>query len=628
MSVKENIIKQIARIGKYRNYISDAETLEEARSMAPDDYSDQIQQGDNGGFYYQKTPDSGGGLTEETNTGFGDSVDIDTINPELAPGPGEEVVEYTLMRASAVDRGEVLQYNNPDGEGKKFGVVEHISGSGVDSAFEFVNGDYVDSVFVTGKIVDRAAPWQVDTDFGRSMAFAVEKEYFGNTHYDDNYVQVRNLQQNVSSVDDVELLKRSLKQEIDGRNSRSARDALAGRIRAVGGDPSDILPGPDDEVPEIRQGTQFEAFSTNKARKATRNNIFKKGDNYEEWNEFYDHLTQDELEDFLISAVEDGMFKENVRNASPLTFEDGFEEAFPGYGDPPDPNDLDENYYENSFMIGNSSFEDALGQLTSRMDVDTLDSVYDYFTTKDSGLRPADIPASKEADMKDIVQNVRTAILKYGKDGEKREELIRKEFENDYVVGVPGYNGRFHDEIRSQVGDPKNRLDREDDFDAFMTSMTSEWSGANEKHIRSVLKGMFRNDGSTTVYVDSRAIGSIEPTPTQRNHLERLYNETRSYYKRNFDDPVTVYRGVASKVTSHGPADSWSRDRNAAENFVDGYSGVLFEAELEPGDILMSKEASKALNHEGFPGFESEEEVVVLGGGFTEGVSQESFRPD
>lgn len=71
----------------------------------------------------------------------------------------------------------------------------------------------------------------------------------------DGFLNVRQLQHNLSNIEDEELLLDMLSHEADNRNSPTARDAIAGRVRAVGGDPSDILnDGPDPgDLPSVEE---------------------------------------------------------------------------------------------------------------------------------------------------------------------------------------------------------------------------------------------------------------------------------------------------------------------------------------------------------------------------------------
>lgn len=550
-----------SRLVKYRVYL-DADTRAEAEEEAPDDV--EVQVGDNGGFFYDKEPDSDRGQEDIDSDGEGllDTEGAISGNPDL--GPNEEIDNGIEPEA-----GDVVSYVTEDGHQK--GRVERVWSH----EYQMEGGDMVDEMLIGGTVVgsDPTGDWDVDTDTGRKIAAAVEGDYFGNTHYEDQYVNTRNIQQNVSDIDNLELLEAALQQEIEGRNSRAlAKDALPSRIRALGGDPKDILGPNPDSVPDKRQGTDFEGFDRSAAIDAAQ---FVAAEGlrddavYEEWNGLLDTLTQDELKEGAVNAL----YEEYESNqwglpSSTLQWEDGAEA-------------LGEDKVERSFS-GASRL--GLGCLTSRMDDETAREAYEKATRVEDDY-PTDMPSEFKA-----------ALMTYSSDSDTRQHFY------DEFSGSTPASGRA---VQRQF---------EDDFDEYTRSMMSDWTGGSLPSLRAVTQGMFGNTPeNTTLYANGYPMSSIEPTDQQESHLRRLKNETQRYYRRQEEDTKTVWRGVDSEVTSHGTLDSYSTERSEAEVFE---SGRLIEAQLEPDDVLMSKEAAQSNGYSEFPGFEDEKEVIVIGGAF------------
>jgi hypothetical protein len=98
--VKNELFKRAdAILEKYKVYISDADTMDEAQQMAPD-WAD-VQQSDRGAFYYEKLPGQGAGEEQEYETGtyevdtqFGEILADRVNNDEVGDIPVDDLYEY------------------------------------------------------------------------------------------------------------------------------------------------------------------------------------------------------------------------------------------------------------------------------------------------------------------------------------------------------------------------------------------------------------------------------------------------------------------------------------------------------------------------------------------------------
>lgn len=441
-------------------------------------------------------------------------------------------------------------------------------------------------------------------EYEAAIAEAVTGKWFGNTHTEENYVAVRNIQHNVSQIENPDLLEAMWEQERDGRNSRACVSAIESRMRAVGMDPPREV---GEDVPDIRQGTELESFGREEAIEAC---SFVMWDfdstwhNFEEWNQLLDHMTQDELEEALGRwfnqqyYVEDSPLDAEARSSDLMDWEDGHQYQDVAGEDHVEVREVSEDDVPS--MRGT-------GALVSRMDHQSVLSVY-----------------------RSIEDEARRSI--FGKQAAlfANEARTRRMLAEEHIVGEESPHRTFGSLARMQFGDIYSDFQR-DDFDIIQKEVASAWTGmgVGMDIIRAMMAGEMENeDADVARYVGGFPIDSIEPSEEFLETMERVREVNREFWEDpeameqypldgaggllNDDGTITVYRGTSERAsTSHGPLESWTTRRTIAEDFGER----VLEARIEPEDVFMSAHAADASDLQ-FVGYSDEYEVVLPGGVF------------
>ena len=546
------------------------------------------------------------GVGEATHGGAVPEEEDEAVSPEEE----DEVAEKAARAASLVIKGWTGPHEGPQG-----GIFWENVETGERRYQEDRPGD--ESAPTAGEETGEFGQYETgDFDPGNeyeaATAEAVTEGWFGNTHTEDDYVAVRNVQHNISQIEDPDLLEAMWEQEKAGRNSRACVSAIESRMRAVGMDPPREV---GEDVPDIRQGTALESFGREEAIEACSFvmwNFDSTWHNFEEWNQLLDRMTQDELEEALGRwfnqryYVEDSPLNAAADSSDLMDWEDGHQ-----YMDVAGEDHVEVREVSEDDVPGIR----GTGALVSRMDHESVMSV-----------------------VHSIEDEERQAIL--GKQASlfANEARTRRLLAKEFVVGDVSPFRTFGSHARMQFGDIYSDFQR-DDFYIIQEETASAWTGmgVGMDIIRAMMAGEMENeDADVARYVGGFPIDSIEPSEEFLEAMERVREANREFWEdpvsaadsagdssaqvwadealrsRNPDGTITVYRGTSERAsTSHGPLESWSTDRSVAEDFGER----VLEARIEPEDIFMSAHAA-AVEGLQFVGYSEEHEVVLPGGVF------------
>lgn len=627
-------------ISKYKVYLSEANSLEEAQSMAPDDA--EVQQGDQGGFYYDKDPedsttesDSGGeeeadGVEEESFDydgyevrEFGDAIGVDLQDYGVSEGDllyvehpdGNYIAEVDAVEAGwsswrvdfggsfhldesttsqpvglvedvpelapnqelrdGWDMGDIVAWED-DGGFRHFGRVENTSASG--TMVRVDSGELVSVDDIEGHVVDTgppdpheeyelpgsddAEPEQVE--FNQNLAEAI-------IDGDATSIPAYKFMSYAGSIEDPDLAVDAYQSILQNDGNKTQRERMERRLRGMGVDPGehqDIEVAPD-EVPSVRQNTVYANFTSGRAIEvATAFATTSRNDNWETWNDFMDHLTQDELKTALERAGEASHYGVNSYQG-PLAFE-----------------------HSDVNLDGSKAPERNLGAILSRIE--------------DDGFEAAKSAAESAVDENtgDIIRRNAVMFLKSADD--------RRKAADEFGTGKKTWN-----QVQFSSMPSEERVQR---MAKIHTANTTSSSPISQRAAMLGYSG--EDDDMVNGYNNKTSIAPIEPTDEVVEAIEwnqssaitnaieegvdtNGYNLVRSMRDNlNDDGTITLWRGVKEKVTGHTSVESWSTNRTTAENF-DG-AGIL-EVKARPEDVMVAND----VNHTYHSG---EEEWTLLGG--------------
>ena len=155
---------------------------------------------------------------------------------------------------------------------------------------------------------------------------------------------------------------------------------------------------------------------------------------------------------------------------------------------------------------------------------------------------------------------------------------------------------------------------------AFLANYVGSTNSTGTKFARSALMNYEGNEGADiSKFNTSLAVEGVDPTEEMTESIDRLRDQTAEYIEEEYDGEVTLYRGVSEKVTSNASAESWTTNHSTAKTF-DGHA--VMEATFEPGDVIASNEIEDHYDW-GYNKHGSEKEWTCLGGPLAAAVPDE-----
>jgi hypothetical protein len=400
-----------------------------------------------------------------------------------------------------------------------------------------------------------------------------------------------------TTMDAIEDQLRQEREEEEGTTTatESGSEASAERTGEAGGDPgettansgtsgepteSDIRTSYNpDEVPEIRQGTEFEEFTseqmTNTAAHAIQeNNINKR--RFAEWNNFFDHMTEAELEEAASRAVTRDIEREGF-GSNPLDYEDSEPEMTDKEAD-----------------LGRLS-QRNLSSLLTRIGRDDPDRQREAFNRLID-----DAPSDKEK-----------SIAELGAAWCPSAEVRREIYEEHNLESEASRPQKF----KMQFSD-----DHEERAQTFISSYVGSTSSEATQVARSQLMQYGPNeDADISKFNNNVATESIEPTEEFRETIDRLREETARHIEEEHDGEITLMRGLKQPITANASAESWTTSYSTAEDF-DGHA--IMEAKFKPGHVIATNEIQQHYEW-GYDKHGSEKEWTVLGGPIARNIPEE-----
>lgn len=325
-----------------------------------------------------------------------------------------------------------------------------------------------------------------------------------------------------------------------------------------------------DEVPDIRQGTDYESFTSEQMAKSAahaiqENNIDKQ--RWSEWNDFFDHMTDAELEEAASKAVSKEIERDGF-GSSPEDYEDHEPEIV---GDQP--------------SLGRLA-QGNLSSCLTRIGRDNPDRQ-----------REAANRLIEEAPDDDKIA-VAEAGAMWCHSADVRREIYQEQ------------------NLESEANNPQRfEMQFADDHEERARTFISNYVGSTTRGTTQVARASLREygpnkDSEISAYNGGLATESIEPTEEFRETIDRLRKQTADYIEDEHDGEVTLMRGLNNPVSSHASAESWTTSYQTASDF-DGHA--IMEATFRPGQVIATNEIDE--QHEwGYNIHSSEEEWTVLGG--------------
>jgi hypothetical protein len=418
-------------------------------------------------------------------------------------------------------------------------------------------------------------------DFAENVAKAV------GSGGDASSITCRKYQYYVGALQDEDLAIAAYQSIVNNDGSATHRDMIERQLRSMGVDPKSVHPetfGYDpDDVPPKRQNTKYENFDGEQATKAVAH-VFQQNsigqNNWSEWNDFFDSMTDDELEQAAKIALTNKIDRDEYG------------------GDPMD--------YESSDMTGtakNPDMYDAQRQnvssCLSRIGRGSADRQREAFESI-----KAAVPEQHHEEIDELG-------AKWMHDAEVREEIFEQSnLQADYMDN-PGLAMQFAD-------------DHETRAKAFLRQYVGSTTSHATKHARAALLEYGPNKGAqVSKFNKGIATESVEPADQMTETIDTLRDQTGDYIEEEHDGEVTLKRGVSDSITSNAAAESWTDDHSTASSF-DGHA--IMEATFEPGDIIACHEIEEQYDW-GYYKHSHENEWTVLGGPLAEAVP-DSMTPD
>jgi len=333
-------------------------------------------------------------------------------------------------------------------------------------------------------------------------------------------------------------------------------------------------------TPEIRQGTDYERFTSEEMTAAAANamqdnNIGKR--RWAEWNDFFDHMTDTELEEAAILVLSKDVERDEF-GSSPEYYEPG------------------ESTVTDQEASLNRPSRRNLASCLTRIGRDDLDRQREFFDR-----------LTEEA-----VDDERMTAIESGAMWLRSSEVRREIYEEHDLGSEAEHPRRF----TLQFGD-----DHEERAEIFINNYAGSTGSAVTQISRASLIEYGPNEDTDISNFNKQiAAKGIEPTEEFSNTIDRLRNDTSEYIKEEHDGEITLERGLTHEITANASAESWTTNSSTASDF-DGHA--VMKATFQPGQVI-SAYAIEQHSEWGYHRFSQEEEWTVLGGPLAENVPDNS----
>ena len=550
---------------------------------------DSVSTFDDGGW----SIDFGGGsytLREDTNSTYEGLVEE---QPELGEYEDVESVDF-----QDIEEGDVVSYTDPAGYQHYVEVdAVHISPPADASEVETEAGRLAANeingrVEINDPIEQYDLPdedWiEENTQIGNVDAARtfVEEVAKATAEGDASSVSCRDYQYYVGAIRDEEMMIDVFRSAVNNDASATHRDKIESRMRSMGLVPENHHPHnieyDPDEVPDERKGTKFSTFDSEQATNSVahaiqENNI--SSTNWAEWNDFFDHMTEAELEESIVKALTQEIDRPNW-GSDPMNYE----------GD-------SMSISENSPELYSADRKNGAACLTRLSDdPDRQREVYDRL-------------------MEETQYNRDTAKLcaSWMPSAEVRREIVEEE---GIDVETTHQGNRFTMQFHP---------DHEERARAFLSNYVGSTGGQDTQVARAML-GQYDVNEDTEVSKFNKGLSNdfIEPTEEFEETIDQLREETAQHIEQEHGGEVVLKRGLQEPISSNASAESWTDDHQTASGHFDGHA--VIEAVFEPGDVIGSHEISNQYDL-GYHKHSTEHEWTVLGGPLTEAIP-DGMRPD
>ena len=536
--------------------------------------------------------DFGGGsytLREGTNS---QPVGVVDEKPEL----GDQEKVNGGVSAGDIQEGDTVAYTDPAGYQHYTDVETVASSSSGDKAF-VTDAGALEGSDIDGRVeiddptekYDLPDKQQIEettnisdpekaVNFAENVAKAIGQG-------DASSVNCRKYQYYVGALQDEDQAIAAYRSIVNNDGSATHRDMIERQLRSLGVDPQNVHPetfayDPDD-VPPKRENTKYSNFDGEQATQSVahviqQNNI--SDNNWAEWNDFFDAMTDEELEEAAKKALTTEVNRSNY-GADPMDYESS---------------DMDTTT-SNPDMY--DSQKQNLSSCLSRIGRGNPD-------------RQREVWKSLRQESEDP-KGVDALCAKWLQDAGVREEVFEESYLSGDYMDNPGLAMQFSD-------------DHEERAQAFLKQYVGSTSSKATKHARAALLEYGPNQGAqVSKFNKGLATESVEPAEKFEETIDQLREETGEYIEEEYNGEVELKRGISDPITSNSAAESWTDNHSTASSF-DGHA--IMEAKFEPGDIIACNEIQKHYDW-GYYKHSHENEWTALGGPLAEAVS-EDMTPD
>jgi hypothetical protein len=335
------------------------------------------------------------------------------------------------------------------------------------------------------------------------------------------------------------------------------------------------------ETPAIREGTEFEKFNsmemTDTAAYAIQN-ASQSTSQWDEWQQFYDSMTQGELEQTVIKAFDTKIEHEGATMRPTLV----------------EPSEVHPSADDDTPSLGNRAAAQAGGALSriSRDDPDGQRASFERIKNQ----------VSNDAEL-DVAKQAATFYTS----AEVRREIF-EEYESDLMesYGSKRFEMQFSDSHDTRAS-------------AFIRSYTGSTKKPSTMCARASL-GKYGINKETDVsrFNCGAATKPIEPTPEFSGTIERLRHETAGHIREEHGGEITLTREVSGTVTSNATAESWT-----SADDPPSFGNNRMKARFKPGQVISTHAIEQHLEW-GYNAFEDEKEWTVLGGFLARHIPEDS----
>ena len=539
--------------------------------------------------------DFGGGsytLRESTNS---QPLGVVEETPEL----GEQERTESISTLSDVDEGDTVYYQDPAGYDHYVEAEKVHPSPPADIAEIETEVGRIEESEIDGKVVvedptqkyDLPDEQQIEettniSDPEKAVTFT-ENVAKAVANGDATDVNCRKYQYYVGALQDEDQAIDAYQSIVNNDGSATHRDMIERQLRSLGIDPQSVHPESfdydPDEVPPKRQNTKYENFDGEQATQAVahviqENNI---GDNnWAEWNDFFDSMTDDELEEAAKKALSTKINR-NEYGGDPMDYETSDMSTSVGTPD--------------MYSSSRDNVSSCLSRI-GRGDPDRQREAYQSIK--------AAVPDNREGEVNELA-------AKWMQDPDVREEV----FEQSTLVA-------------DEHADPGIAMQFADDHDTRASAFLGQYVGSTNstatQHARAALLQYGPNQGAqVSKFNKGLATESVQPAEKMVETLDQLREESSQLIEEEYGGEVELKRGISDPITSNAAAESWTTSHSTANTF-DGHA--IMKATFEPGDVIATNEVQEHYDY-GYYQHSHESEWTCLGGPIAEAVP-DKYDPD